>query len=222
MARRFVCGLTVMLPWSVRRQVLARVFGYRIHRTSRIGISLVCPRMLVMGAHSRIGHLTVCHGLDYLGLGERSTIGNLNWVTGRSADDQSYFAAGRARKAELVLGAQSAVTNRHLIDCTNAVHIGHHATVAGYRSQILTHSIDVQYNRQDSQPITIGSYTFVGTQCIILGGSSLPPRSGLAAMSLLNAVHTDSLTLYGGVPARPVKQLGPEYEYFRRTEGVVY
>lgn len=58
-------------------------------------------------------------------------------------------------------------------------------TMAGCNSQFLTHSIDIYFNRQGSKPIIIGNYCFISTRVTILGGSSLPDKSVLAAGAVL-------------------------------------
>ena len=70
--------------------------------------------------------------------------------------------------------------------------------------------------------MTIGEYCFVGTNCVLLGGSALPDRSVLGAKSLLNKAHTEAGTLYGGVPAKAISALPVgEMAYFRREAGFV-
>ena len=197
------------------------VCGYDIHSTARIGLSVVCPRRLEMGARSRIGHLTVCKGLSVLKLGAESSVGNLNWITGFPGSLMSSFAGEADRRAELVIGPHSAITNRHLIDCTNAVIIGAFSTLAGFRSQLLTHSIDLDGCCQKSGTITIGDYCFVGTACIVLAGSSLPSYSVLGAHSLLNRPYSDEYRLYAGSPARPLRPLSTGLGYFHRAQGRV-
>jgi acetyltransferase-like isoleucine patch superfamily enzyme len=217
-----VCILTLPLPWWLRRFLLQLFCGYSLHPTSRIGLSLVYPDELVMGEQASIGHLTVCKGLRRLHLGAHATIGRGNWITGFPAENKTFFAHQKDRVPELIVGAQSAITHRHIIDCTSAVHIGEFATVAGFRSQILTHSIDLMDCRQSSAPVRIGDYCFVGTDCVILGGSTLPSYSALGAKSLLNKPHIETHCLYAGVPANPVKSLGPEAKYFKRDVGFVH
>ena len=219
--RMLVSLLTLPLPWFLRRVLLQLCCGYRLHPTSRIGLSVVCPDELVMEEHASIGHLTVCKGLRRLHMGAHSIIGRGNWISGFPSANKTFFAHQNDRVPELILGAQSAITHRHIIDCTNAVHIGAFTTVAGYRSQILTHSIDLMDCRQSSAPVTIGDYCFVGTDCVLLGGSVLPSYSALGAKSLLNKAHTETHSLYAGVPARAVKSLEPELKYFQRDVGFV-
>ena len=220
--RKALMLLSLFLPWGIRRSFLEKQFGYQIHPTCRIGFSCICPTRLIMEEGSRIGHLTVCKNIDLLHLKAHTSIGNGNWITGFPLGPSRHFAQEQDRQPQLIVGEHSAITHRHLIDCTNSVVIGKFTTIAGFQSQIITHSIDLEKNRQVSSPVRVGDYCFVGTNCVLLGGSALPDYSVLGAKSLLNKVFTDSHQLYGGVPARPIGELSPDCEYFRRTEGFVF
>ena len=174
-----------------------------------------------MGERASVGHLTVVKGASLVRLGESASIGNLNWITAFASGDARHFSHQTNRKPELIVEEQAAITNRHLIDCTNIVTIGAFSTFAGFRSQILTHSIDIAEGRQSSQPVTIGRYCFVGTGCVVLGGSVLPDYSVLGAMSLLNKEYSETYWLYAGVPAKPVKMIEKGSKYFTRMTGFV-
>ena len=213
--------ISVLLPWSMRRPLLEKQFGYSLHPTSRIGLAWVFPDRLVMEANTSIGHLTVCKNLALVHLQEHALIGRGNWITGFPLGPSPHFAEETDRRPELIIGAHSAITHRHFIDCTNRITIGRFTTVAGFQSQMLTHSIDIEQNRQRSAPITVGDYCFVGTNSVLLGGSALPNYSVLGAKSLLNKSFSDTHQLYGGVPARPLQALPADYAYFQRTTGFV-
>ncbi len=183
-----------------------------------------------MEAHSSIGHLTVCKNISLLHLREHSLIGRGNWITGFplerrdsavATEASAHFASETDRRPELIVGEHSAITHRHLIDCTNTITIGKFTTIAGFQSQMLTHSIDLQLNRQASAPIRVGDYCFLGTNCVLLGGSVLPDYCVLGAKSLLKKAFVETHQLYGGVPARPLQALPHDYAYFRRTTGFV-
>jgi hypothetical protein len=219
--KRILLAVTMLLPWTVRRRALKLFFGYSLHPTSRIGIAWVLPKHLVMEEHSRIGHLTVCKGMDLLHLGAHAWIGRLNWITAYPSSADGFFRDEAGRSPQLVLGKHAAITNRHIVDCSSSVTIGEFSTVAGWRSQILTHSIDLELNRQTSRPVQIGSYCFVGTDCVVLGGSALPDFSVLGAKSLLNKRYIETHYLYGGTPSRPVKRLDERTPYFSRLVGIV-
>lgn len=212
----------IVLPWPLRRVVLQFCYGYVIHPTARIGRAWVYPKMLVMNEGSKIDHFTVAVNLDQIVMGQKSTIGRSNWITGFPTGTSSkHFQHQSERKSELILGEHSAITKNHHIDCTSPIRIGRFVTIAGYYSQFLTHSIDVENCRQHSEPIDIGDYSFVSTNVVILGGAALPPRSVLGAKSLLNKVYTHELQLYGGVPAKPVQSIPEDAMYFQRVEGFV-
>ena len=214
---------TLLLPWTLRRAVLRGWFKYDIHPTARIGIAWIFPKKLSMGKGSKIDHLSVAVNLDNLVIGNGSSIGRSNWITGFPGGTNSpHFQHQPQRSSELILGDSSAITKQHHIDCTNRIEIGAFSTVAGYQSQFLTHSIDVANNRQDSKPIYIGAYTFIGTNCVILGGASLPAHSVLGAKSLLNEHFEDEWKLYAGVPAKMIKEIPKHAKYFTRKEGFVF
>ena len=214
--------LSVLLPWAMRRSFLEKQFGYTLHPSSRIGLAWIFPERLIMEANTSIGHLTLCKNIALLHLHEHASIGRGNWITGFPQGPSPHFATETDRRPQLIVGEHAAITHRHLIDCTNSVTIGKFTTFAGFQSQILTHTIDLPQNRQVSAPVSIGDYCFVGTNCVLLGGSALPDFSVLGAKSLLNKAFTETHHLYGGVPARAVQALPPDYAYFRRSEGFVF
>jgi hypothetical protein len=211
----------MLLPWSLRRAFLEQQFGYQIHPTARIGLSWIFPSRLIMEEGSSIGDLTVAKNLDLLHLKARASIGRGNWITGFPLGHRQHFAHETDRRPELVLGEESAITNRHLLDCTSSINIGPFTTIAGFQSQFISHSIDIRLNRQNSRPIRIGKYCFVGTNCVVLGGAALPDYCVLGAKSLLNKTHSATHRLYGGVPARELQTLPADCAYFIRREGFV-
>lgn len=208
------------LPWSLRRVILRSLYGYEIGEGCYIGHAWVFPKKLKMEPGSSIGHLTVVKGLDELILGPGAGIGRLNWITGFPRHPV-HFSHLPERVSRLKLGAQTFITHRHLIDCTHEVEIGAFTTFAGFRSQILTHSIDIEKNRQDAAPVRIGDRCFIGTGCVFLAGSALPDYSVLAAGAVLSAAYTTTYRLYGGVPAKEIKSLPQDAAYFHRARGFV-
>lgn len=219
--RTVVSPITLVLPWRARRALLVRLFGYEVHPTSRIGLAWVFPsQQLVLKEGASIGHLTVCRGLGRLEIGPHGRLGPLNWVTGYTGEGpEKLFEEVSGRRSDLVIEEHAGITRRHFIDCTDAVTIGRFTTVAGYRSVLLTHSIDITTGKQTCAPISIGEYCFIGTNSVVLGGAVLPSFCVLGAMSLLGKRLEEPYRLYAGVPARPVKILEPKSGYFTRSRG---
>ena len=211
----------LLLPWSLKRRLLQRCFGYSLDPTARIGLAWVYPKYLRMGRESHIDHFTVAIHLDSIELGDYSTVGRSNWITGHPGDSQRHFTHQKDRRPQLIVGPHSAITKRHYLDCTHEIKVGSFTTIAGHHSELLTHSIDVVAGRQDSKPIEVGDYCFIGTRCILLGGARLPSQSVLAAGAVLSKPFEASFSLYGGVPARCLKELPKDSRYFHRTTGFV-
>lgn len=213
----------MLLPWPIKRFLLVHFFNYEIHASARIGLSWIYPKKLVMESKAKIGHFNVAIHLDLVAMAPHSSIARGNWITGfTSGTNSKHFAHQKNRQSNLIIGQHSAITKNHHIDCTNVITIGKFVTIAGYASQLLTHSINIELNIQHSNPITIGDYCFVGTAATILGGANLPSYSLLGANSLLIKPFSLPYRLYAGNPAREIKELSENYEYFNRQVGFVF
>jgi hypothetical protein len=138
--RLFMCLATSLLPWELRRRILANLFAWNLAEDARIGIAAISAKRVELGTGSRVGHFTVCRGLDNLMLGPRALIGKANWITAHPRGSPSF---GEARVPEFILERDAAISGQHLIDCTNRIHLGQFATLGGWRSQVLTHTLDL-------------------------------------------------------------------------------
>lgn len=207
----------VILPWKLKRFCLTHFFNYEIHPTAKIGFSYIYPKHLIMEENTIIGHLNVAIHLDLIHMEKEATIRQRNWITGFPSDDKSHFQEYPNRKPCLIMKQDSAITKQHIIDCTDTITIGEFTSIAGYGTQMLTHSTSLKYNQQSCEPITIGHHCFVGTRSIILPGSILPNHCVLGAGSVLNKKMEEEYTLYGGVTAKNIKSLDKSLEYLNRT-----
>lgn len=209
------------LPWPLRRRVLVAAFGWDIDPTARIGLSLLSTPRLRMGPNSRIGHLNIARYIEELILGRGALLGNKNWISGYPIGSKRAFEdSGRA--PSLHINDEAAITHSHRIDCTDKVTIGAFTTIAGWNTQVITHSIKIAEARQRCGPIEIGRYCFVGSRCVILRGAKLPDYSVLGAGSVLSRAHDEPYGLYSGVPAVRQRTLDPKTAYFTRTSGPCY
>ena len=213
--------VALFMPWALKRRLFVHVLKYEIAPSAHIGFSWVAPRHLVMLSGARISSGVTAVHLDKITMGENSRIGRGCWITGFPGSSSSHFSHIAGRVSELFLGRESAITKNHHIDCTATIHIGEFSTVAGYQSQLLTHSIDIHECRQDAKPIRIGDYCFVGTNVVVLGGASLGDCSVLGAKSLLRGQFHETHVLVAGVPAKVVNTISPDAKYFKRPSGFV-
>ena len=223
--KKLISFIIIPLPWFIKRKLYIWFFNYELHPTCFIGLSWILVDNLSLAKGAKIGNLTVIKGLSNLQLAEFSSIGNLNWISAFPLNPNSLHFQHETgeRIPELVLGEHSAVTNRHLLDCTNRIEIKRFSTFAGFKSTVLTHSIDLKECRQSSRPITIGEYCFIGTGSILLGGTVIPDYCVLAAGSTINKAMEQTYGLYGGTPAKFIKSLEKDnLQYFTRTTGFVF
>lgn len=207
----------IFLPWKMRRQILNRFYHYQIHPTARIGISYIYPERLIMEEGATIGHLNVAIHLELIHMKKDSTICQRNWVTGFPLKDKTKFQRFPDRRPYLIMEKDSAITKQHHIDCTDLVSIGELSVVAGYGTQILSHSTSLEYDDGGCAPIIIGHHCFVGTRSIILPNSALPNFSVLGAGAVLSKRYTEEYVLYAGVPARFIKKENASYKFFHRA-----
>jgi acetyltransferase-like isoleucine patch superfamily enzyme len=213
--------LLFFFPWSLRRRLMIRIFGFDLAQDSRIGFSIVNSRYVRMDRNTRIGHLTLAKGLNKIVIEEFGSIGNLNWITATPVGHPVHFVADVARDPSLHVARHAAITHRHLIDCTDRVSIGAFSTFAGWRSQVVTHAIDLLTSRQSCSPVSIGRFCFVGTGAIFLKGSNLPDFCVLSAGSVLAASKNETHKIYSGIPATATRDLDPNCRYFHREVGFV-
>jgi len=219
--RIFFRLLITVLPWALKRRVLVRLYGYDIHPLSYIGLSWVYPGRLILGADARISHFSFFRDIEEVRLLCGSQVGSLVFVTGFPKDIGKHYCNEKDRVTLLKIGRESHITSRHLIDCTNKVEIGDFTTIAGYRTQILTHAIDLNVPMQKSAPVKIGNFCFISTATVILPGVEIPDFCVVAAGSVVTKSVPNSYGIYAGVPARLVKSLEKDCGYFIRKAGRV-
>ncbi len=216
--RMAVMVLAVLLPNRLKRVILRRLFHWEIDGSAHIGLSVfVNVKSVYLGPHAQIGHFNVFRNLQRIELQEEARIGQWNWMTAAEGFLHTSDATNRGR---LIIGPHAAVTLRHYLDCAGGIEIGAFSTVAGVRSTLLTHQIDIALAQQSTLPIAIGEYCFIGSDVRLTPGTRVPDRCVIAMGAVVAGELPDTDTLYGGVPARPLKHVG-DGAYFRRESGYV-
>ena len=208
-------------PQPIKHIIYRRVFGWDIHPTARFGFSLIAVDHLSAAEGVIVWPLNVIKGCDEVRLGVRAGVGPMNWISSppRSA---GLFPNSPERRPRLVLGDEAAITTRHVIYCADEVVIEPYAILGGMRSQVITHGPDYMAGCQRTAPIRIGHHSIVATGCTLLAGSSVPPRCIVAGGATVPGPLGEELTLYGGTPARKLKDLPEDAALFHRERGYFY
>jgi acetyltransferase-like isoleucine patch superfamily enzyme len=194
-------------------------FGFEIHKSARIGKSVLLPRKLVLGEFSSIGSGNFAYGLEEIRLDSFATIGNLNWISGYSLGETRFFGKHADRYPQLHLQEHAIIVSRNLIDCTDRVVIGPFSALAGNWNQLLTHSVDLSTVKQSCAPIVVGKYCFIGGGSMILKGVTLADYCVVTAGSVVGRSQKESFKLMSGAPAEVIRDLSPRLLFFRRLKG---
>ena len=220
--RLLVLACIAVLPSFLKRPCYRLLFGYRVGKRVRIGLSIIDARecrldddvqighlnviirvkKITVGDHVRIGHLNIIRGGDEVRLGRYSEIMRLNEIN--SIPDPDVVNEVDPR---FLLGEGSLVTTGHKIDFTDRVEIGRRTIIGGRNSSLWTH------NRQRTLPIVIGSLSYVGSEIRIAPGGSIPSRCIVGIGSVVTGELSGEEQLIAGVPAKVIKELSEEDKF---------
>ena len=210
-----------LLPGLLKRPLYRLLFGYRIGRRVRIGLVLLDAISVDLGDGTEIGHFNAVTRVGVFRAGRETRIGSFNLFRGGdlvSLGDYATVMRFNVLNAipdhdcttepvsVLELGAGAIVVSGHRIDFTDRVTIGRNVIVGGRNSSFWTH------NRQQTAPIVIGDFCYLGSEIRIAPGSRLPARCILGLGAVLSGRIETPGSLVGGVPARVLRPLTPEDE----------
>ncbi len=218
--RTLLAALAVLLPARSRRVLFVRLLGHEIDPTAVVGHSFVDVEHLRMGPSSVIGHLTVIRGCQDVELGRDCLIGNMNFVN--AVDRTKPWFAHLDRHPALIMNDRSRISTMHFLDCSDRIEFAEHAGLGGLWTMILTHGYELDTASQTTRPVTIGLRSVVNTRCTVLPGVTLAELCIVAAGSLVTTSLDEPCTLYGGTPAKPLRDLDPDSAHFRRTSSRHY
>jgi UDP-3-O-[3-hydroxymyristoyl] glucosamine N-acyltransferase len=201
-------------PASGLKNSVLRRLGWAIGRGVDIGPSLVVNVGRVdIGNGAGIGAFNVLKDLAVLTLKEHAVIGHWNWVT-------ASRALGEAGASCLLhVGAHSAITSRHYIDCSGGIRVGTHTTIAGVRSTLVTHGISWRSSAQTFSSIEIGDYCLISSNVQVSPGTVVGSRI-VIGMGATIAGRVVDPGLYIQSRATLVKS-DLDGDYFRRAQGHV-
>jgi len=208
-----------LLPGPIKRPLYRALFGYRIGRGVRIGLVILDAEAVDLGDGTEIGHLNLVTRVGSLVTGKSVRIGALNIIRGgervvlgdyvevmrlnvlNAIPDHDCTTSPVSR---LEIRAGAVVVSGHRIDFTDRVTIGRNVIVGGRNSSLWTH------NRQQTAPIAIGDFCYLGSEVRLAPGARLAERSILGLGSVLAGAIDTPGSLVGGVPARIIRPLTAE------------
>lgn len=211
-----------LLPHSrFKRVLLERLGDWTIHPTARLG-SIIAFNIhgVTIGPGAYLRSFSVYRNLDSLVVGKNAVIGHWNWIIAGDLLRRVPPTGATEPRASLILGEHGGITSRHYLDCSGGVNIGAFSILAGVRSTVLTHQVDLGASRQQISSVTIGSYCFIGSNVCIVPGVQIVERCAVGMGAVVVSSLEASGMLYGGVPARALKSI-ENAEFFLRDSGFV-
>lgn len=217
--RLALLAVVALLPGFLKRPLYRVLFRYRIGRGVRIGLVILDAEAVDLGDGTEIGHLNLVTRVGSLVTGKSVRIGSLNIIRGGERVQLADYAEVMRLNvlnaipdhdcttrplSRLEIGAGSVVVSGHRIDFTDQVTIGRNVIVGGRSSSLWTH------NRQQTAPIEIGDFCYLGSEVRLAPGARLAPRCILGLGSVLTGAIDAPGSLVGGVPARVLRPLSAE------------
>jgi acetyltransferase-like isoleucine patch superfamily enzyme len=215
-ARLIGLSLVALLPMPLKR-LAYRLQGFEVARSARVGCSVLDAKSCRLADGVVIGHGNLVLGVERLDVGDHVHVGHLNIV--RGGDEVRLERWSEVLRLNVInsipdpimtteatprfrLGPGAVITAGHKIDFTDRVDIGRRAIIGGRGSSLWTH------NRQQTGPLTVGDHAYLGSECRMAPGASVPPRSVVGMGAVVVGRLEQAEWLYGGVPAKALKPLG--------------
>ncbi|MEO6588004.1 MAG: hypothetical protein ABIP06_01640 [Pyrinomonadaceae bacterium] len=169
--------------------------------------ALIRIKDLRIGDHTRIGHLNIVRGGDEVNIGRYTEIIRLNEIN--SIPDPVIVTPADPR---FILGDGSIITASHKIDFTDRVEFGKRVILGGRNSSLWTH------NRQQTKPIIIGDYSYIGSEIRSAPGGEIPPKCIVGIGSVITKKFSNEYKLIAGVPAGEIKDLDEDGRFLTENK----
>ena len=218
--RPLLSGIIGLMPsCALKILLMRRILGWEVHGSARIGPCLFRGvGKVTVRKNASIAGLCVFLHVGHLEIGEGAIMGYWNWLgAAPTLRSPALDARTTGEAAHFKLGDYAAITSRHYVDCSGGVEIGRFSVIAGVRSTILTHQVDTVRSQQILRAVQVGEYCLVGSNVQIVPGASIADRSVIAMGSVVVGILESAACLYGGVPARRIKQMDGG-AYFEREQ----
>ncbi|MEP6847518.1 MAG: hypothetical protein ABI999_01590 [Acidobacteriota bacterium] len=220
--RLIIKGLIAVLPSGSKRFFYRHLFGYKIGKRVRIGVSIIDVRDCSIEDDVTIGHLNLFIGTQKLRIGDHAKIGHLNIIRGGDEVDLGrYIEILRQNEINsipdpivvnptdprFILGDGSVIAASHKIDFTDRVEFGKRVILGGRNSSLWTH------NRQMTSPIVVGDYSYLGSEIRMTPGSGIPAKCIVGIGAVVTKKFEGEYMLIAGVPAKVAKQLDDDGKF---------
>jgi acetyltransferase-like isoleucine patch superfamily enzyme len=210
MLRHCLLWFSVILPFAWKGHFYRWVFGWKIGKGVRIGLSYLDAANVTIGDEVHIGHFNVCKSVRVLEIGEGTWISNFNTFSGSHQRDKNWVSS-------IKIGQRCMIMSRHLFDAGGGITLGDEVTIAGREVHLWTHTMVHQDDHFAlvAKPLVLGNHCYIGARATLLF-CELPDSTMVGAGSVVtkSIAETDQILMLAGNPA-VVKRQYPRNENSR-------
>lgn len=190
----FCLLLIIFFPNPIKIFIYKYIYGWKIEKNVRIGLSFIDAEKVILKRNVRIGHFNTIKQLKRFEIGENSSLMNHNrFINGKEKWDNAF-----------IVGENCGITSRHLFDSGGGIYIGNDVIIAGAATQIWSHEV-----RKGTipRPVYIGSNIYIGASVLIAPGANIPSNSivGLGTVVPSKLVAEEGSLIVGN-PAQTKKR----------------
>jgi acetyltransferase-like isoleucine patch superfamily enzyme len=209
----------IVLPSWLKIPIYRRIYGYKIDKHVKIGLSWIHVDRLEIGEHVIISHLVRFKNIPEVKIGDYCAFGIGITFTSTSEFTNPKAMAARGNRPILTVGNHCGITMLHYFDIQDSFTVGDFTTIAGRGSVFFTHYLDVITGRQSAKPISIGRYCMIGSNVRFAPGASVPDCCVVGMGAVVTKGFTETHCLLAGNPASMIRKMPEKSAYFNRTVG---
>lgn len=195
--RTLLLLFAVFLPSPLKRVWYRALFGWKVGRRVRIGLSYLDAAHVEIGDDVRIGHFNLVRSVARFVVGRGTTVVNLNTFSGARQRGDGWTRT-------LTLGDGVYIASRHFFDVAGDLTVGDGTIIAGRDTHLWTHSILLEPGGLELRPLSLrlGRRCYIGARATLLY-CTLPDGCLVGAGSVVNKSFdpVDGSILIAGNPA---------------------
>ncbi|MDQ3654680.1 MAG: hypothetical protein M3457_06335 [Chloroflexota bacterium] len=205
---RFLLVLLVgLLPASSMKNRLLNRLGHQIHPTAIIDpVILVKVLRIEIGARTHVWSGSIFRNLRGVRMGSDCTMMRWNKLSAIPSFRRTE-GADPETVGILSLGDNVLITKGHDLDCSGGIVMANWSAIAGKETLVYSHAYDPSEHVLTCAVTRIEENSFIAARTTLAAGATLPARSVLAMGGVLMPGATKTETLYGGVPAKPIRDI---------------
>jgi acetyltransferase-like isoleucine patch superfamily enzyme len=198
--------VTLIIPINFIKVFFLKLLGHEISYSSRIGMSFIKTKRIILSANSSIGRFNYIK-IEQLQLEKNSFIKHANFIRGPFQilikEKGSITSQNKIRRAyapitsgisKLEIGFDSHIVSNQFLDLTKSIIIGSRSQVAGIGAQFWTHGYyhfkNLERIRIDGD-ITIGDNVYIGSRCTFNAGVKVADNITIGSNSTISKDLTE-------------------------------